>query len=77
MVIGRVQLGKLCPGNKCVRFFLRPLFSKSIRAPDNVNATGKDRDILARTLYGDGFEDQIALASTIRKRVFDGQAVSW
>lgn len=42
-----------------------------------MNATEKDRDILARTLYGDGFEDQIALASTIRKRVFDGQAASW
>lgn len=46
-----------------------------------MNATEKDRDILARTLYGEargeGFEGQIAVAWTIRNRVFDGKAKSW
>ena len=41
----------------------------------------KDRDILARTLWGEargeGFDGQIAVAWTIRNRVFDGKAKSW
>ncbi|MFT8135469.1 hypothetical protein ACMYLZ_23150, partial [Salmonella enterica subsp. enterica serovar Enteritidis] len=41
----------------------------------------KDRDILARTLWGEargeGQAGQIAVAWTIRNRVFDGKAKSW
>lgn len=41
----------------------------------------KDRDILARTLWGEargeGFDGQIAVAWTIRNRVFDGKDKSW
>ncbi|EJM70450.1 Cell Wall Hydrolase [Pseudomonas sp. GM49] len=41
----------------------------------------KDRDILARTLWGEArgesLAGQIAVAWTIRNRVFDGKAKSW
>ena len=41
-----------------------------------MNASEKDRDILARTLWGEargeGLDGQIAVAWTIRNRVFDG-----
>jgi len=41
----------------------------------------KDRDILARTLWGEargeGLDGQIAVAWTIRNRVFDGKDKSW
>ena len=41
----------------------------------------KDRDILARTLFGEargeGLVGQIAVAWTIRNRVEDGKAKSW
>ncbi|WP_350649525.1 cell wall hydrolase [Pseudomonas sp. HY13-MNA-CIBAN-0226] len=41
----------------------------------------KDRDILARTLWGEArgesLAGQIAVAWTIRNRVFDGKARSW
>jgi spore germination cell wall hydrolase CwlJ-like protein len=44
-------------------------------------ATEKDRDILARTLWGEargeGQMGQIAVAWTIRNRVNDGKAKSW
>ena len=43
--------------------------------------TEKDRDILARTLWGEargeGAAGQIAVAWTIRNRVFDGKTNSW
>jgi N-acetylmuramoyl-L-alanine amidase len=46
-----------------------------------MTATEKDRDILAHTLWGEargeGLAGQIAVAWTIRKRVFDGKANSW
>lgn len=46
-----------------------------------MTATEKDRDILARTLWGEArgesFAGQIAVAWTIRNRVFDGKAKSW
>ncbi|CAI8751554.1 N-acetylmuramoyl-L-alanine amidase [Pseudomonas chlororaphis] len=44
-------------------------------------ATEKDRDILARTLWGEargeGLAGQIAVAWTIRNRVNDGRTKSW
>jgi spore germination cell wall hydrolase CwlJ-like protein len=43
--------------------------------------TEKDRDILARTLWGEargeGTAGQIAVAWTIHNRVFDGKTNSW
>lgn len=43
-----------------------------------MTTSDKDRDSLARTLWGEsrgeGFEGQIAVAWTIRNRVFDGKA---
>ena len=46
-----------------------------------MSATEKDRDILARTLWGEargeGTAGQIAVAWTIRNRVFDGKTNSW
>ncbi|MCA4960986.1 cell wall hydrolase [Pseudomonas sp. Y24-6] len=43
--------------------------------------TDRDRDILARTLWGEArgesLAGQIAVAWTIRNRVFDGKAKSW
>ena len=43
--------------------------------------TEKDRDILARTIWGEargeGTAGQIAVAWTIRNRVFDGKEESW
>jgi spore germination cell wall hydrolase CwlJ-like protein len=46
-----------------------------------MTATEKDRDILARTLWGEArgesLAGQIAVAWTIRNRVFDGKAKSW
>jgi len=46
-----------------------------------MTSTDKDRDILARTLWGEargeGLAGQIAVAWTIRNRVFDGKAKSW
>lgn len=46
-----------------------------------MTATGKDRDVLARTLWGEargeGLQGQIAVAWTIRNRVNDGKAKSW
>ena len=43
--------------------------------------TEKDRDILARTLWGEargeGTAGQVAVAWTIRNRVFDGKEKSW
>ena len=43
--------------------------------------TDKDRDILARTLWGEArgesLTGQIAVAWSIRKCVFDGKAKSW
>ncbi|WP_415771072.1 cell wall hydrolase [Pseudomonas sp. LB3P38] len=46
-----------------------------------MTATGKDRDVLARTLWGEargeGLRGQIAIAWTIRNRVNDGRAKSW
>jgi len=42
-----------------------------------MNATERDRDILARTLYGEarggGFAGQVAVACVIRNRVNDGR----
>lgn len=42
---------------------------------------GKDRDIMARTLWGEargeGLFGQIVVTWTIRNRVFDGKAGSW
>ncbi|AZD06253.1 Cell wall hydrolase [Pseudomonas chlororaphis] len=46
-----------------------------------MTATEKDRDLLARTLWGEargeGLAGQIAVAWTIRNRVNDGKAKSW
>ncbi|WP_274643430.1 cell wall hydrolase [Pseudomonas serbica] len=46
-----------------------------------MNATEKDRDIFARTLWGEArgesLAGQIAVAWTIRNRVNDGKARSW
>ena len=46
-----------------------------------MTTSDKDRDILARTLWGEargeGTAGQIAVAWTIRNRVFDGKAKSW
>jgi spore germination cell wall hydrolase CwlJ-like protein len=46
-----------------------------------MTATEKDRDILARTLWGEArgesLAGQIAVAWTIRNRVNDGKAKSW
>lgn len=46
-----------------------------------MTVSDKDRDILARTLWGeargDGLTGQIAVAWTIRNRVFDGKDKSW
>jgi len=46
-----------------------------------MTATEKDRDILAHTLWGEargeGLDGQIAVAWTIRNRVFDGKDKSW
>jgi spore germination cell wall hydrolase CwlJ-like protein len=46
-----------------------------------MTASEKDRDILARTLWGEargeGLAGQIAVAWTIRNRVNDGKAKSW
>ncbi|AJO79042.1 cell wall hydrolase [Pseudomonas sp. MRSN 12121] len=46
-----------------------------------MTATEKDRDILARTLWGEargeGLAGQIAVAWTIRNRVNDGRPKSW
>jgi spore germination cell wall hydrolase CwlJ-like protein len=46
-----------------------------------MNATERDRDILARTLYGEargeGLAGQIAVAWTIRNRANDGKDKSW
>lgn len=46
-----------------------------------MNVTEKDRDILARTLWGEArgesLTGQIAVAWTIRNRVSDGKAKSW
>lgn len=46
-----------------------------------MTVTERDRDILARTLWGEArgedFIGQIAVAWTIRNRVFDGKTKSW
>lgn len=46
-----------------------------------MTTSDKDRDILARTLWGeargDGLAGQIAVAWIIRNGVFDGKAKSW
>ncbi|VVO24210.1 hypothetical protein PS723_04459 [Pseudomonas fluorescens] len=46
-----------------------------------MTVTEKNRDILARTLWGEargeGLAGQIAVAWTIRNRVNDGKAKSW
>ncbi|HJR27754.1 MAG TPA: cell wall hydrolase, partial [Pseudomonas sp.] len=46
-----------------------------------MTATEKDRDVLARTLWGEargeGLPGQIAVAWAIRNRVNDGKARSW
>lgn len=46
-----------------------------------MTVSDKDRDILARTLWGEArgesLAGQIAVAWTIRNRVFDGKAKSW
>lgn len=46
-----------------------------------MTATESDRNILARTLWGEArgesLDGQIAVAWTIRNRVFDGKAKSW
>lgn len=46
-----------------------------------MNATDKDRDVLARTLrleaHGEGLAEQIVVAWTIRNRLFDSKAKSW
>lgn len=46
-----------------------------------MSATEKDRDVLARTLWGEArgetLAGQIAVAWTIRNRVFDGKSNSW
>lgn len=46
-----------------------------------MTTTDKDRDVLARTLWGEargeGLAGQIAVAWTIRNRVFDGKTKSW
>jgi spore germination cell wall hydrolase CwlJ-like protein len=46
-----------------------------------MTVTDKDRDILARTLWGEargeGLAGQIAVAWTIRNRVNDGKVISW
>jgi len=46
-----------------------------------MTVTEQDRDILARTLWGEArgesLAGQIAVAWTIRNRVFDGKAKSW
>lgn len=46
-----------------------------------MTVTEKDRDILARTLWGEArgedFIGQIAVAWTVRNRVFDGKTKSW
>lgn len=46
-----------------------------------MTVTEKERDILARTLWGESrgedFIGQIAVAWTIRNRVFDGKTRSW
>lgn len=46
-----------------------------------MTVTDKDRDILARTIWGEamgeGLDGMIATAWTIRNRVFDGKAKSW
>ena len=46
-----------------------------------MTATVKERDIFARTLWGEargeGTAGQIAVAWTIRNRVFDGKEKSW
>lgn len=43
--------------------------------------TQRDREVLARTLWGEargeGLAGQLAVAWTIRNRVFDGKAKSW
>jgi spore germination cell wall hydrolase CwlJ-like protein len=47
----------------------------------SMTVTERDRDILARTLWGEargeGVAGQIAVAWTIRNRVFDGKDRSW
>ncbi|MHA6180447.1 cell wall hydrolase [Pseudomonas mohnii] len=46
-----------------------------------MSATDKERDVLARTLWGEArgesLSGKIAAAWTIRNRVFDGKAKSW
>lgn len=46
-----------------------------------MSTTNTDRDILARTLWGEargeGLAGEIAVAWTIRNRVFDGNPKSW
>ncbi|PWK42197.1 hypothetical protein C7534_1054 [Pseudomonas sp. OV226] len=46
-----------------------------------MKVTENDRDILARTLWGEArgesLAGQIAVAWTIRNRVFDGKTKSW
>jgi spore germination cell wall hydrolase CwlJ-like protein len=46
-----------------------------------MTATARDREILARTLWGEargeGLAGQLAVAWTIRNRVFDGKDKSW
>ena len=46
-----------------------------------MDATDKDRDILSRTLWGEArgetLTGQIAVAWTVRNRVFDGKGKSW
>jgi hypothetical protein len=48
---------------------------------DIMSTTNTDRDILARTLWGEargeGLAGEIAVAWTIRNRVFDGNPKSW
>jgi spore germination cell wall hydrolase CwlJ-like protein len=51
------------------------------RLEKNMDATEKDRDVLARTLFGEargeGLAGMIAVAWTIRNRVDDGKGNSW
>jgi spore germination cell wall hydrolase CwlJ-like protein len=51
------------------------------RLEKSMTVTEKDRDVLARTLWGEargeGAAGQVAVAWTIRNRVFDGKKKSW
>jgi spore germination cell wall hydrolase CwlJ-like protein len=64
-----------------VSIFPARILRAFFRLEKNMNASEKDRDILARTLWaearGEGLPGQVAVGCVIRNRVNDGKDRSW